>query len=64
MVTNFPIIDSVLNGNQQGKIFDVGTCRFIQHKSGFSYFNGEGKSNNELLVETFASNKNILQYFH
>lgn len=61
--TGFPITDAVLEGKQEGKIFNLGNSSFVLHKSGF----GSILNTEELPLDTFleliASNE-LPQYFH
>jgi len=61
----FPLINSVVLGKQEGKIFSTGNNFFIIHKSGFSYFTyDDGFDEYDALLNFFIRSKEIPAYFH
>ena len=63
--TPFPLINSVVWGKQEGKIFAWDDNFFILHKSGFSYFNlKEGFDDYPALINFILQSKELPAYFH
>ena len=63
--TPFPLINSVVLGNQEGKIFAMDDNFFIIHKSGFSYFKtNEDFCDYDALLDFFIQSNEIPVYFH
>jgi GNAT acetyltransferase len=61
----FPLINSVVLGKQEGKIFSIGNNFFIIHKSGFSYFKHDDSFDEyDTLLNFFIQSKEIPAYFH
>lgn len=61
--TGFPITQAVLDGTQQGKIFESGASRFVLHKSGFGSILNESVCHyNDFF--NLISDDEIPQYFH
>lgn len=60
--TDFPIIQSVLDKTQDGRVFEWKDNYFIIHKSGFSLFVNASNCYSEL-INLFLSQK-LPQYFH
>lgn len=60
----FPIINSVLNGQQEGEIFVWETdADLIIHKAGFSFISRTARKN-DMLVDFFIRSPELPQYFH
>ena len=62
--TSFPLINSVLNGSQEGKIFSENEIYFIFHKSGFSYLVENENVNYQDIFNFFVYSKELPPYFH
>ncbi len=63
--TPFPLINAVLNGKQEGELYDDGDGLFIIHKSAFSWLMPDRSFNgSENIVEHLLSINNIPSYFH
>ena len=63
--TPFPLINSVVWGKQEGKIFTLGDNFFILHKSGFSYFKlKDGFDDYPALINFILQTKELPVYFH
>ena len=61
--TGFPITQAVLDGTQQGKIFESGASRFVLHKAGFgSILKEPACQYNDFF--NLISNEEIPKYFH
>ena len=61
----FPLINSVILGQQEGKIFSTGNSFFIIHKSGFSYFKHDDDFDEyNALLNFYIQSKEIPAYFH
>ncbi len=60
--SRYPIIQTVLDGNQQGIIFQSGNCYFVEHKAGFCQLLGNPISTDGL--ENLLSTQLSHQYFH
>jgi hypothetical protein len=60
--SKFPIIQSVLDGTQQGKVFGFKDSYFIAHKSGFCQFLGDSAQCTQL-TELFVDGS-LEKYFH
>lgn len=61
----FPLINSVVLGKQEGKIFTTGNNFFIIHKSGFSYCKHDDDFDGyDALINFLIQSKEIPAYFH
>lgn len=61
--TGFPITQSVVEGIQEGNIYETGDALFVLHKAGFASLINEEKCDVEELIDLFKSH-NIPSYFH
>ncbi len=64
MKTEFPLINTVIENNQEGHVFQIGNSSFIIHKSGFSYFEIREDFAAEEALNFLASEDKLPQYFH
>ena len=63
--TPFPVINAVLSGKQDGKIYSIQNCFFVLHKSGFAYCRAAGPDvDYNKLVEFLFLQNDLPQYFH
>jgi GNAT superfamily N-acetyltransferase len=60
----FPLINSILNGLQEGKIFSEGNCFFIFHKAAFSYLTSKNDIDYSRLLNFFLQSTELPEYFH
>src|SRR6185437_6808552 len=65
MVSSFPIIDAVIEGLQDGKIFRPGDdAEFILHKSCFSYLSANGNTDAGGMMAFFIGTGSLPVYYH
>jgi len=63
--TDFPLINAVLLGVQQGNIFEDETNLFIIHKAGFSFFKQKkAAANYDNFIKLILNSSSIPRYFH
>lgn len=63
--TNFPLINAVLNGVQQGNIFEDETSLLIIHKAGFSFFKPKNAAvDYSNFTKLILSSPDVPKYFH
>ncbi len=63
--SDFPLMNAVISGKQEGKIFAAENTYFIIHKAGFSLLKaGKSFANFKALIECWTYEKNIPKYFH
>ena len=60
----FPLINSILNGFQEGKIYSEGNSFFIYHKAGFSYLTGKNDVDYSDLMDFLIQSNELADYFH
>ncbi len=60
----FPLINAVLEGLQEGKVFFENGLYFIIHKSGFSYVIDTEESEYQKLFDFFIHSQLLPSYFH
>jgi RimJ/RimL family protein N-acetyltransferase len=61
--TGFPITQSVLDGTQAGRVFDIGASLFVLHKSGFGSIVNDASCDYGRLFNLIYSDQ-VPQYFH
>lgn len=65
-LTDFPLINAVLSGKQEGRIFELSGSDtvFIQHKSSFSWLQANELIDVKMVLDFFLQEKKLLPYFH
>ena len=65
-LTDFPLINAVLSGNQEGNIFELSgsDAVFVQHKSSFSWLQATEVTDIKQVLNFFIQEKKLLPYFH
>ena len=61
--TGFPITQSVLDGTQEGRVFDIGASQLVLHKAGFGSIVNDSACDYSRFFNLLYSNQ-IPQYFH
>ena len=62
--TPFPLINSVLIGLQEGRVFSDDGIYFIIHKSGFSYLTFKVDIDYQQMLDFFIQWDQLPDYFH